>query len=224
MNPLQWASDQLSMLWRSGTADSSDGDASASASAPTSTPSAPLSSSSSSTTAQYKHKHLQTPQQEARFKAWVKTLEVKPTWAECRDWIVSNIDADLQFSRWTYPNHFEAFINDAIAEAASEAYGHVDPDATRYPGYGLALGHLPPASQRFPVLSGDEHTDWSADTLTIREVCMLRVVEELTNKPEWWLKVRDPEIAARWQKEALAMDWPAYREYADFTPAMAEAV
>lgn len=53
---------------------------------------------------------------------------------------------------------------------------------------------------------------------------MMKVVEELTNKPGWWLKVHDPEITEKWKKEALEMDWPSYRRYADFTPAMAEAV
>ena len=74
------------------------------------------------------------------------------------------------------------------------------------------------------MLIGDTNCDWSAATLLIREVCMLKVIEDLTNKPEWWLKVRDADIAARWKAEALALDWPAYRANADFTPAMADAV
>lgn len=53
---------------------------------------------------------------------------------------------------------------------------------------------------------------------------MLKLMEELTNKPEWWLKVRDPKISSKWKAEALAMDWEAYRTYADFTDGMAEAV
>lgn len=65
---------------------------------------------------------------------------------------------------------------------------------------------------------------WAAATLLIREVCMLMLMEELTNKPNWWDKVRDPEIAAKWKKEALEVDWAAVRNYADFTPAMADAV
>lgn len=75
----------------------------------------------------------------------------------------------------------------------------------------------------FPVL-GTEEEGWKASTLLIREVCMLAAIEELTNKPEWWLKCRDPEITARWKEEALAMDWAAIRRHADFTPAMADAV
>lgn len=69
---------------------------------------------------------------------------------------------------------------------------------------------------------GDEDEDWKAATLLIREVCMLKLMEDITNKPNWWEKVHDPEIAARWKAEALAMDWPAYLEHADFTENMAD--
>jgi hypothetical protein len=95
----------------------------------------------------------------------------------------------------------------------------------KLPGFGRPVGIIP--SDVFPMLfahNGDENNVWKAATLLIREVCMLRLVEELTNKPEWWRKVRDPAIAARWKAEALAFDWASYREHGDFTPAMADAV
>lgn len=79
----------------------------------------------------------------------------------------------------------------------------------------------PPA--HFPVLGTDEE-GWKATTLLIREVCMMGAIEELTNKPEWWRKCRDPEITKKWKEEALALDWGAIRQFADFTPAMADAV
>ncbi|KAK0389036.1 hypothetical protein NLU13_2612 [Sarocladium strictum] len=55
---------------------------------------------------------------------------------------------------------------------------------------------------------------------------MLRAVEKLTNKAKWWLKCRDEEIAERWRKEMLEMDWEKLLGslYADFTPLMADAV
>lgn len=53
---------------------------------------------------------------------------------------------------------------------------------------------------------------------------MLKVIEELTNKPEWWRKVNDPDIAAKWVKEAMAMPWAEYRRNGDFTQLMANAV
>lgn len=94
----------------------------------------------------------------------------------------------------------------------------------KLPGFGLPVGHLPEPEHRFPILIGDSDLDWAASTLTIREVCMLRLIEELTNKPGWWTKVRDPDIASKWKAEALATDWAAYQKYADFTPAVADAV
>ncbi|PHH75721.1 hypothetical protein CDD82_4316 [Ophiocordyceps australis] len=91
------------------------------------------------------------------------------------------------------------------------------------PGFGLPLNAMPSSHDRFPVLMGDQYKDWAAATLLIREVCMLKMIEDLTNKPDWWLKVHNPHIAARWKREALAMNWPAYRDHADFTPNMADA-
>lgn len=90
------------------------------------------------------------------------------------------------------------------------------------PGFGLPLGVMP--DKHFPVFVTTEEKTWTAVTLLIREVCMLKLVEELTNKPEWWIKVRNPEIAQRWKQEALQVNWEDYREHADFTPAMADAV
>ncbi|KAM4054626.1 hypothetical protein HRG_005454 [Hirsutella rhossiliensis] len=55
------------------------------------------------------------------------------------------------------------------------------------------------------------------------DVCMLKMMEDLTNKPEWWQKIWDPEISAKWRQEALQMNWTRYRKFADFTHAMADA-
>ncbi|KAI8273005.1 hypothetical protein K4K60_011447 [Colletotrichum sp. SAR11_57] len=64
---------------------------------------------------------------------------------------------------------------------------------------------------------------WRAATLLIRECCMIKFINVLSDKPEWWRKVQDDEIAGKWKKEALAMDWTLYLKHADFTPAMADA-
>ena len=89
------------------------------------------------------------------------------------------------------------------------------------PGFGLPVNFLP--EEHFPTLLGIE-SDFVANTLTNREICMLRFTEEITNKPNWWVKVHDAEIAARWKAEALEMNWAAFLKYADFTPTMADAV
>ncbi|KID94098.1 hypothetical protein MAJ_09937, partial [Metarhizium majus ARSEF 297] len=94
----------------------------------------------------------------------------------------------------------------------------------KLPGFGLPVDFLPEAEHRFPVLVGNSKIDFKANTLTIRELCMLQFIEEITNKPDWWVKVHDAEIAARWKAEALEMNWAAFLKYADFTPAMADAL
>ncbi|GAO13647.1 hypothetical protein UVI_02017540 [Ustilaginoidea virens] len=98
-----------------------------------------------------------------------------------------------------------------------------DANVPKLPGYGLPVDFMPPKGERFPVLVGDRDDGWLAATLTRRESCMLKVMEDLTNKPDWWRKVRDPSIAARWKDEILAVDWAAHHPYADFTPKMADA-
>lgn len=71
---------------------------------------------------------------------------------------------------------------------------------------------------------GNHNKDWKAVTLLIREVCMLKFMEDITNKPDWWHKVRDGKIVAKWKKEALSLNWAQYRRHGDFTKNMAEMV
>jgi hypothetical protein len=53
---------------------------------------------------------------------------------------------------------------------------------------------------------------------------MLKLVEQLTNKPDWWIKVKSGSITRKWRHEAVEMDWTLYRQHADFTRAMSYAV
>lgn len=71
---------------------------------------------------------------------------------------------------------------------------------------------------------GEGNKDWKARTLLIREICMLRFIEDITNKSDWWLKVRDPKISARWKEEVQGLNWAEYRRHGDFTENMAEMV
>ncbi|KAF5678270.1 hypothetical protein FHETE_1244 [Fusarium heterosporum] len=96
----------------------------------------------------------------------------------------------------------------------------------KVPGYGLPLNYQF-AETPFPIVLKESYLYsfrlWKANTLTVREVCMLKVMEELTNKPEWWLKIEDPDIVAKWMKEAMEMSWAEYRPHGDFTQNMADA-
>ncbi|UPL02874.1 hypothetical protein LCI18_013808 [Fusarium solani-melongenae] len=95
-------------------------------------------------------------------------------------------------------------------------------EGVRLPGFGVALNYLPPRRKRFPILMGEGNKDWKARTLLIREICMLRFIEDITNKSDWWLKVRDPKISARWKEEVQGLNWAEYRRHGDFTENMAE--
>ncbi|KAM3498035.1 hypothetical protein MY10362_008627 [Beauveria mimosiformis] len=100
-------------------------------------------------------------------------------------------------------------------EVASKVY---TPGSLR--GFDMSLGHFP--GHHFPIMTGNAG-DWLSPTLSIRELCMLKFMDEITDKPDWWAKVHDAEIAGRWKAEALDAKWGSYRRYGDFTSAMADA-
>lgn len=43
--------------------------------------------------------------------------------------------------------------------------------------------------------------------MTVREKCMLFFINKITDKPEWFRKVNNEEIVAKWQKEADDLMW-----------------
>lgn len=53
---------------------------------------------------------------------------------------------------------------------------------------------------------------------------MLKFIDTISDKPEWWRKVKDTEITSKWRRETLEMDWPSLVRWGDFTPAMIDAV
>ena len=103
-----------------------------------------------------------------------------------------------------------------VTHTMATASGH------NLPGFGLPLDYLPAPGKCFPIVTAisedadEKNYSWSAKTLHIREVCFMKAVEEITNKPDWWLKVQNPEISEKWKKEIIAMDWNAYYEHGDF--------
>ncbi|RBR12845.1 hypothetical protein FVER53590_30334 [Fusarium verticillioides] len=90
------------------------------------------------------------------------------------------------------------------------------------PGFGLPVNYMPEDDRHFPILLGTG-SDFVANTLTNRELCIVRIISEFTNKPDWWIKVLDGTIASRWKTESLKFDQGQYLRYGDFTTAMADA-
>ncbi|KAL7921214.1 hypothetical protein ACQKWADRAFT_295867 [Trichoderma austrokoningii] len=157
------------------------------------------------------------------FKEWVKSQSHIPHIWDARRWF-----HDSHFSHDEPDASLDKAIDSLIVEAIEDAFKDMknrikELSHLKVPGLGLPLRYMPPSDQRFPILIGAEGFDWKAATLLIREVCMFKFVEEITNKAMWWEKVFEPQVAEKWKQEALEMNWKEYRNYADFTPAMADA-
>lgn len=77
----------------------------------------------------------------------------------------------------------------------------------KYPGWNLDLRWFD--QQQEPMFpTGIHYNCWGADSemLTVGEVAMMLVMDRLTDKPDWHIKVFDDEIAQKWRQEALT--WP----------------
>lgn len=77
-----------------------------------------------------------------------------------------------------------------------------------YPGLGLDLRHHdqrnnPPAL--YPIGVHENCFGSYSEMLPVREVAMMIVMEQLTDKPDFHLKVFDDTITERWIEEALAI-------------------
>jgi hypothetical protein len=76
------------------------------------------------------------------------------------------------------------------------------------PGYGLRYDHFgDDAGAEDLAASLSAVMQWTHDVLTIRERCMLYVIDRLTDKVEWERKVNDEEVVAKWRQEAMELDW-----------------
>ncbi len=81
-----------------------------------------------------------------------------------------------------------------------------------YPGWNLDLRWTDqedgPKDRKGVYPMGIHHGCYGAksDMVSVRELAMMMVMDRLTDKPDWHVKVFDEEIAKKWREEALA--WP----------------
>ncbi|KAF4958389.1 hypothetical protein FGADI_2555 [Fusarium gaditjirri] len=92
----------------------------------------------------------------------------------------------------------------------------------RLPGYGLSLSFGIDNNKRQPFLLDLPVEDWKSRTLMNREICRLKLEEDITNKPHWGEKVMNTRIVSKWKQEALQMPWASYQHNGDFTSKMAD--
>ncbi|KAI8719939.1 hypothetical protein NCS52_00776200 [Fusarium sp. LHS14.1] len=88
----------------------------------------------------------------------------------------------------------------------------------KYPGLGLDIRHDDSIDRDviYPVGIHFNCYGSESEMLLVREVAMMMVMESITDKPDWHIKVFDEGIASRWKAEALALPVDAmYKEIAE---------
>lgn len=80
--------------------------------------------------------------------------------------------------------------------------------STRYPGLGLDLRYHDQTDHknaRYPIGAHPNCHDSVSEMLLVREVAMMLVMDRLSDKPYWHVKVFDDDVVAKWKAEALAL-------------------
>ncbi|CAF3573862.1 unnamed protein product [Fusarium graminearum] len=87
-----------------------------------------------------------------------------------------------------------------------------------YPGLGLDIRHYDQDTngEIYPMGIHSSCIGSESEILLVREVAMMIVMNELTDKPDWHVKVFDETIAEKWIEEALAL--PTEPLYHDIVP------
>ncbi|RSM06593.1 hypothetical protein CDV31_009022 [Fusarium ambrosium] len=88
----------------------------------------------------------------------------------------------------------------------------------KYPGLGLDIRHDDSIDRDaiYPIGIHFNCDGSESEMLLVREVAMMMVMESITDKPDWHVKVFDTEIANKWKAEALALPVDAmYKEIAE---------
>ncbi|KAM0398828.1 hypothetical protein ACHAPZ_007793 [Fusarium culmorum] len=87
-----------------------------------------------------------------------------------------------------------------------------------YPGLGLDIRHYDQDTngEIYPMGIHSSCIRSESELLLVREVAMMIIMNELTDKPDWHVKVFDETIAEKWIEEALAL--PTEPLYHDIVP------
>jgi hypothetical protein len=73
-----------------------------------------------------------------------------------------------------------------------------------YPGLGLPLRHFPQGNYgTYPMGIHGNCYGGDSGILPVREIAMIIIMDRLMDKPDWYKKVFDDEIIAKWRNEAL---------------------
>jgi hypothetical protein len=75
-----------------------------------------------------------------------------------------------------------------------------------YPGLGFPLRHYEQLDcNPYPIGAYAQNSGLDSLPLMVRELAMMNVMDKITDKPDWHVKVFDDSIVSKWRKEALAI-------------------
>ncbi|KAK3906166.1 hypothetical protein C8A05DRAFT_12054 [Staphylotrichum tortipilum] len=98
----------------------------------------------------------------------------------------------------------------ATSPATSPASTASSTSGPEYPGWGLELRwpewYNDDQQFIYPIGVSNESEESVVKKISVREAAMMMAMEELTDKPDWHIKVFDDEIASRWHREFTTSD------------------
>ncbi|KAK2732294.1 hypothetical protein CKAH01_02240 [Colletotrichum kahawae] len=118
-----------------------------------------------------------------------------PTIPMAMQWIAENLGKDVE------ENSIRSVLNKGDLNEGFHTFDDGELNKLVRPGFGLGVNAMP--EQMFPSAV----LDWTAITLTYSELAIMWFVEQITNKPDWHVKVFNDDIAAKWKAEVMAVDW-----------------
>ncbi|GJC80754.1 hypothetical protein ColLi_03592 [Colletotrichum liriopes] len=154
-------------------------------------------------------KTLSVPQRLALSK-WAHTIGgITPALPRAAEWVKEQFGKEVP----------EAVIRPILSRAGMQNVFHAYDDGEIgpliRPGFGSDMKAMP--AGMFPSATDG----WHASTLTHLELAMLWFIEQITNKPNWHVKVFNDDIASKWKTEVMAVDWSTVElKHAHFNDAM----
>ncbi|KAF3805339.1 hypothetical protein GCG54_00006282 [Colletotrichum gloeosporioides] len=134
-----------------------------------------------------------------------------PTVPMAMQWIAENLGKDVE------EDTIRSVLNKGDLNEGFHTFDDGELNKLVRPGFGLGVNAIPEKMFPSAVL------DWTAITLTYLELAIMWFIEQITNKPDWHVKVFNDDIAAKWKAEVMAVDWTSVGlKYAHFDDDMFE--
>ncbi|KAF0315041.1 DUF4246 domain-containing protein [Colletotrichum asianum] len=134
-----------------------------------------------------------------------------PTIPMAMQWIAESVGKDVE------EESIRSVLNKGDLNKGFHTFDDGELNKLVRPGFGLGVNARPEKMFPSAVL------DWTAIALTLSELVIMWFVEQITNIPDWHVKVFNDDIAAKWKVEVMAVNWASVPlKYAHFDDDMFE--